>query len=317
MVFKMVENYIEFLKENKNRSQNTCKSYHHDLVEFHNWLLQQYPSTIFNKDFYKNITISDMDAFVRYLKRNKLVNGKIKKGNSAASINRKQICIKEFWKFLQRNDYINENIAEKLELVKIPERLHEWLSEEQVVNLINTIASNTKDRFRVRNSTIVLLFIVTGLRVSELCNIRLSDIKDGMLYCVGKGNKERKIPLSISTLKTLNKYLDDKKQNGFIDTEYLFVSKSGSKLATTDIDYMLKKYSKKCNINISSMSAHKLRHSFASISYIKNVDIRSLQLLLGHSSIKTTEIYAHQNDKILQESINKNPLAHLNIDLAQ
>lgn len=302
MCYKAVDSYINFLLNNKRKSLNTEKAYKRALIEFHNFISNKNSDVIFDRKFYQSISLIDLDNFIAYLNK--------EKKNSASTINQKGTIIKEFGKYLKRIGYLKENIFEDVELPEIPQRLHVTLTEEEAIRLLNAVKSDTS-KFKIRNTAIILTFLTTGVRVSELCDIEPSNIRENTLYVIGKGNKERKIYLPDSTLKVLEEYLEFKKKNNLENTKYLFVSKTGSQLKTPNIDDLIKKYCQLAGIN-KNISAHKLRHSFASISHnVGNVDIRSLQELLGHSSIKTTQIYVSVNDEKLKDSINKNPLAHI------
>lgn len=302
MSYEMVDNYINYITNNKGKSLNTAKAYNRDLNELHIFLVNKYHNPELNKEFYNSISLIDLDSFMVYLKK--------EKNNSPASRNRKGIAVREFFKYLKRIKYVTEDIAEDLELPKIPQRLHISLTLEEAVKIID-VANNKGNKFRSRDTCILMFFLTTGLRVSELCNIKLDDIQGNVLKVIVKGDKQRKVFLSDSVLKILNEYLEYREANKLDAQEYLFVSKNGKQLKTSDIDYMVKKYAKKADIN-KKISAHKLRHSFASISYNNGkVDIRSLQELLGHKNISTTQIYTNVNDDMLEESINKNPITHI------
>lgn len=315
MSYKLVDEYLNYLLNNKNRSINTFNAYRRDLEEFHIYLKEQrYPNTEFAEEFYSHIKLADVNSFVSYLKQDKTINGKEKKGNSPSSINRKGICVKEFFKFLRKNGYVDKSIAEDLELPKIGKRIHETLTIDEVNKLIS-IADDKGNRYRVRDVCMLIFFLSMGFRVSELCNLKLENIKTDEIIIKGaKGNKERKAFLYEAAIKALENYLEYRKERGLENTEYLFVSRSGKKLEDVGINKIIKKYAKEAGID-KDITAHSLRHSFATLAYNEgNLDIVQLQALLGHENISTTKIYTKINESKLRESANKNPLAHIKIN---
>lgn len=157
----------------------------------------------------------------------------------------------------------------------------------------------------------MILFLNCGLRLSELCSINISNIKEDVLTVIGKGNKERTIYLNNACLKALNNYLEirNKDINKIIDKDALFLSKNYKRIGKRSIELMLKKYLAKANLDTKKYTPHKLRHTAATLMYkYGNVDIRSLQEILGHANVSTTQIYTHVDDEQLRKATNSNPL---------
>ena len=149
------------------------------------------------------------------------------------------------------------------------------------------------------------------MRLSELCSINISNIKEDTLTVIGKGNKERTIYLNNSCLEALKSYLTSR--NGYLarinDKDALFISKNYNRINKRSVELMLKKYLKKANLDSEKYTPHKLRHTAATLMYkYGHVDIRSLQKILGHESVSTTQIYTHVDDEKLREAIKSNPL---------
>lgn len=160
-----------------------------------------------------------------------------------------------------------------------------------------------------RDYAILTLFLNCGLRLSELANINVDDIKDDKLTVIGKGNKQRTVYLNDACINAINRYLSVRPKENLKDKKALFLSKRLQRISIKTIQYLVKKYLKKANLTGKKYSTHKLRHTAATLMYkYGKVDIRTLQKLLGHSNISTTQIYTHVDDSELKEALNKNPL---------
>ncbi|MFL0196375.1 tyrosine-type recombinase/integrase [Clostridium sp. WILCCON 0269] len=168
-------------------------------------------------------------------------------------------------------------------------------------------------KFKERDYCIITFFLNCGMRLSELCSINISNIKDDILTVVGKGNKERTIYLNEACLKALKSYLNSRDEYylKIKDKDALFISKNYTRINKRSVEIMLKKYLKKAQLDSDKYTPHKLRHTAATLMYkYGNVDIRSLQKILGHESVSTTQIYTHVDDEKLREAIKSNPLNH-------
>jgi integrase/recombinase XerD len=192
---------------------------------------------------------------------------------------------------------------EELETPKIPKRIPKYLNLEDSIRLL------IKCEDSIRNHCILTLFLNCALRLSELANIDIDQINGETLSIIGKGNKERKIFLTPATKKAISDWLEVRKiMNPVCDA--LFVTKSGTRLTKRAIQDMVKKRIKAAGLDSKKISTHKLRHTAATLMYkYGKVDIRSLQQILGHESIATTEIYTHLDENQLQYAVNSNPLA--------
>jgi len=211
------------------------------------------------------------------------------------SIARKLSAVKNFFKFLLNENKISKNPVSDLDSPRFLKKLPEFLSEDKVFDLLNAPSKDTPSGMRDR--IILELLYATGIRVSELIDIKLLDLdfSTGYLKILGKGRKERIVPLPDITLKKMAYYVKDQRKlisRRSVREDFLFLSRSGKRLSRQSIWKLIKKYSREANIS-RSISPHSLRHSFATHLLEGGADLRSLQMLLGHSDISTTEIYTH------------------------
>ena len=284
---KLSELIIEFLRYlliDKGYSNNTIESYKRDLDKF----------LEFNKD--KNIdkiSNEDLKKYVKYLKEEKL---------NEKSIARNISSLKSFYKFLVISKYINNNPSDALFLPKVKKSLPNTLTEDEVLKLLDI---ELTDNFSYRNKAMLELMYATGLRVSELIDLKLQDIdlNQDIIRTFGKGSKERVIPIGDYAKEYLEKYIYEYRGSMLkrVTSEYLFLNNHGMKMTRQGFFKIVKKIAKEKGIN-KELSPHTLRHSFASHLLKYGADLRTIQELLGHSDISTTQIYTH----ITNEELKKN-----------
>ena len=218
---------------------------------------------------------------------------------------RKIVSIRQLWKYLKiKVHLIDDNIAEELETPRRPKRIVRCLTLEEAVRLLIETGSSS-----VRDNCIITIFLNCALRLSELASLSVDRVNADILSVVGKGNKERKIYLTPAVKQALAQWLPVR--NSIVtNTNALFISRNNTRLTTRAIQNVVKKHIAAAGLNPEGLSTHKLRHTAATLMYkYGHVDIRSLQQLLGHESIATTEIYTHVDDGQLQAAVNANPLA--------
>jgi len=218
---------------------------------------------------------------------------------------RKIVSIRQFWKYLKTKAHlIDNNIAEELETPKQPKRIVRCLTLEESVRLLIKVGSSSP-----RDNCIITIFLNCALRLSELAALNVEQIDSDIISVVGKGNKERKIYMTPAVKQALAQWIPVRNTMA-IDTNALFISRNKTRLTTRSIQNVVKKYIIAADINPEGLSTHKLRHTAATLMYkYGRVDICSLQQILGHESIATTEIYTHVDDSQLQAAVNSNPLA--------
>jgi len=284
-----IEDFINFIVFEKRLSKNTVLSYKEDLLKY-----EEYMKENGILDTYK-INTTDIEKYLIYLNTNEY---------TITSIARKLTTIKNFHSYLFNKGYTKTNVAESIDRPKIKKTLPKVLTLQEV-DLLLDIKCNTA--FDYRNKAMLELLYATGLRISELLNLKLNDIdmENCVVRCLGKGNKERIVPIGEYVLFYLSKYLEYRpKLSKNKRSEYLFLNNLGGKLSRFSFFKLIKKLLKEKNINVD-VSPHTLRHSFATHMLEYGADLRTIQELLGHSDIATTKIYTHISNNKIKEEYNK------------
>ncbi len=275
------ENFFYFLEVEREYSKNTISAYKNDLRSFKEFLNGKDPLKVTKRDIFEFLM--------------KLSKGRLK----PTTLRRKISSVRSFYAFLLKEGKIENDPTVDISLPKKDKRLPEVLSLEEIEKILNAIPENS---FRgKRDRAIVELLYSCGLRVSELTGLRVKDIdmKNGFLKCFGKGSKERIVPFGERAKDVLKKYLEEREKKG-ITSEYLFVSRKGERILRQFINAILNKYAKKARIR-KKVHPHMLRHSFATHLLERGADLRSVQELLGHVDISTTQIYTHLTKERLRE----------------
>ena len=276
-------NFCNYLLIEKKYSSNTIESYRRDLVKFFKYI---------NKEP-NNIKTSDIHAYLKTLSQEKLTE---------KSIARNISCLKSFYKFLLIEKEVKNNPMDEIDVPKVRKSLPKSLTVEEI-NLLLEIP--LIDDFSYRNKAMLELLYATGMRVSELINLTLLDIDldSATVRTLGKGSKERIIPIGDYALKYLYIYIHNYR-NKLLKKElnnYLFLNNHGKKMTRQGFFKMLKKRQQEVGIK-KIISPHTLRHSFATHLLDNGADLRSIQELLGHSDIGTTQIYTYVSNEHLKEN---------------
>jgi integrase/recombinase XerD len=281
--------YLDYYKHNLNKSDNTINAYARDLKLFTEYFNITDDTEIKSLG---DIKLRDLYKFQASQSSNK----------SASTVARLTATIKSFYKYLSRFNHIDKNVTSDLEQPKLPERLPKFLNEKEAIKLLDTV-DKLNTRHPDRDFAIIITFLSTGIRLSELVNINVSDIKDGQLIVTGKGNKQRYIPLSTECQIAIKEYLKNKK---YFDGDALFTTERNNRVQANPVGAIVKQYLTK--MGKGNLSVHKLRHT-AATNWLKNgTDIIKIKELLGHSNISTTEIYTHVNPEGLVEVVNNTAL---------
>lgn len=230
-----------------------------------------------------------------------------KKGFSVRSQARLISSLKSFFNFLRWDGRREDSPVELLEAPRLNMRLPDTLSEDEINQLIEAIDLSQPEG--ERNRAILETLYGCGLRVSELTELKLSDLffKENFIRVTGKGNKQRLVPISDYTIKIINFYKNEVRVHSKIEKEFedfVFLNRRGKKLSRVMVFIIIKKLAEQAGIR-KNISPHTFRHSFATHLLRNGADIRSIQLMLGHESITTTEIYTHLDDKLLRETVLK------------
>ena len=279
---KYIEEFIDYLRFEKKYSENTISSYKRDLNKINSYL---------KKDFIK-LTKADIQKYIQNLSKNE----------SSNTISRTISSLKSFYKFLEINKYTNTNPLTTIISPKTARKLPKVLSEEEVNKLLDI---NLNNDFDYRNKAMLELMYSSGLRVSELINLTVNDVdlKNSLIRIFGKGSKERIVPLNDYATEALNNYILYHRPKLFKQKEsnYLFLNNHGNQMTRQGFFKTLKKIAKEKGIK-SELSPHTLRHSFATHLLKYGADLRSIQELLGHSDISTTQIYTHITNEMLEKN---------------
>ena len=286
MLNEKLEEFIGFILIEKGLSKNTALSYKSDLKIFLKYLQDKNIS-------YQTLSHEEITNFLWYLKTDK----KLK----ARSIYRMIESVRQYYKFLISENVITTDPTVYLTVPKIPINLPDVLNKQEVDKLLNSI--NDADDLSIRNRAMLELLYATGLRVSELINIKFSDINinEKFLKIMGKGKKERLIPFGETAKLYIKRYLKIRKDK---DTETVFLTRLGKGISRVEFWRQLKNIAVKAGL-IQKVKPHTLRHSFATHLLSAGADIRFVQEMLGHSSISTTQIYTHVSKEYLKEQHSK------------
>lgn len=277
----IIDDYLKYITLERQLSVNTIDGYKKDLIDFFEYI---------KKDA-KNVKRKDINKYISHI--SKKLNSK--------SVNRHIVSIRNYFKYMLKNGYINENPADDIVGSKMPKTIPHVLSEEDIDKLLDIEVNNA---ITSRNKSMLELMYSSGLRVSELLNLKVNDIdfSMNMVKCFGKGSKERVVPLSDIATRVLKEYIDLYRitllKNNVSDI--LFLNVRGNKLSRQGFFKILKELSRDKGIN-KDISPHTLRHSFATHLINHGADLRSVQTMLGHENIKTTQIYTHISNNYKKE----------------
>ncbi|BBB92937.1 MAG TPA: site-specific tyrosine recombinase XerD [Methylomusa anaerophila] len=286
-----VNEFINYLAVERGLAQNTLESYGRDLRQFQTFLQNS------ELDFIKN---SDRDTILSYL------NSLQSKGRAVSTISRNLAAIKSFYQYLVRERHIEKDPAVNLESPKLEKKLPKILSINEVEELLKQ--PNTFQPTGLRDKAMLELLYATGIRVSELISLNISDVNLDMGYikCYGKGAKERIVPLGSIAAKCVQEFITKGRPKlvRTYEEPSLFVNHHGNRLTRQGFWKIIKKYAMEANIT-KEITPHTLRHSFATHLLENGADLRSVQEMLGHADISTTQIYTHVTKNRLKEVYDK------------
>ena len=234
-------------------------------------------------------------------------------GYNAATRSKHISAIDQYYKYMERHDdLVVNNPTADLSTPKQPKREPIYLNEEEALKLLNVVGNDIESPFYIRDYCIITIFLNLGLRISELVNINFKDIHGEELRIHGKGNKERIITLNEACTKAITDYIKVRPIEKVVDKDALFLSRELKRINIRTVQYMVSKYLKKANLDGRKLSPHKLRHTAATLMFqFGGTDSRTLQSILGHENLSTTEIYTHVNQKQIKTALNSNPLSKI------
>lgn len=289
---KLVEEFIDYLRVERGLAVNTLESYGRDLKNYLNYL---------NKQHITKLDETDKKTIISYLLQMQ------KKGKASSTISRSLASIRSFYQFMVNESYIPKDPTTNLESPKIEKRLPKVLSIKEVDLLLSQ--PDLTDPLGLRDKAMLELLYATGIRVSELVSLDVSNVnlQKGYVRCIGKGSKERIIPIGKTAVEFIKVYI--KKARVKItknnSEKALFVNRHGNRLTRQGFWKIIKRYAQKAKIK-KDITPHTLRHSFATHLLENGADLRSVQEMLGHADISTTQIYTHITQQRIKEVYNKN-----------
>ena len=280
-----LRSFLNYLLVDKGLSNNTVKAYEADISSFFQWLD--------NKDLkYKKLQEDHINQYISFLFQRKM---------RSSSVNRKISSIKSFYIFLVKRNFVKNSPLNDLVTPKQEKYLPESMSEAEVDKLLNS--PDVANKIENRDKAMIEMLYATGMRISELVNLKITDVD--MKRCVvkvfGKGSKERLVPFGETALDSLRSYLNEREQSS---SKEIFLSNRGKKMTRVAFWQRVKVYLIRENLK-NSISPHTLRHAFATHLLNRGADLRSVQLLLGHSDLSTTQIYTHIAKQRLSDVLKK------------
>ncbi|MDE7257859.1 MAG: site-specific tyrosine recombinase XerD [Lachnospiraceae bacterium] len=283
---KEINAFITYLHNVKGTSANTEMSYKRDLEKVQHFMAE--------RDVHEmgSVTEKDLEEYVKYLEDNKF---------AAATVSRNIASLKAFYHYLVQEGIVSEDISGSLKAPKIEKKVPEIMSPDEVVRLLEQPSGDTHKE--IRDKAMLELLYATGIRVTELITLKVSDvnISMGFILCRDR-NKERVIPFGTEAKNAMTRYLDGTRDDMLENknSDVLFANCSGQPMSRQGFWKLIKYYAKKADIK-ADITPHTLRHSFAAHLVENGADLRSVQEMLGHSDISTTQIYAHLNHSHIRE----------------
>lgn len=320
---QVVRDFLVYHETIKGQSQLTISEYYLDLRIFLRFIklmrcdmpintrLDDIDIRDIDVDFIRQITTSDIFDFLSYLANDRIHNPDAmapEYGISASSRARKLSAIKSFYKYLTvRTKQLTDNPVADLEYPKLRKSLPKYLTLEQSSSLLRSVSGPNEKR----DYAILMLFLNCGIRRSEMVGLNLSDVYEDRVRVVGKGNKERFVYFGTPCRKAIDAYLVERHKKVLTDNRALFGSRNGNRISTDAVHRLVKKALMQAGIDYTQFSAHKLRHTAATMMLSGGVDVKTVQEVLGHENLNTTQIYTHIENTELKLASQANPLSKL------
>ena len=320
---QILRDFLTYHETIKGQSQLTISEYYLDLRMFLRFIklmrsdmpihtnLEDIPIRDVDINFVREITTSEIFDFLSYLAndRNPDPDSLVPDyGISASARARKLSAIKSFYKYLTvRTKQLQENPVADLEYPKLRKSLPKYLTMEQSAALLSSVSGQNEKR----DYAILMLFLNCGIRRSELVGLNVSDVYEDRIRVVGKGNKERFVYFGTPCRKAIDAYMEERKKVVLTDNRALFGSRNGNRISVTAVHRLVEKALKQAGLDSTQFSAHKLRHTAATMMLSGGVDVKTVQEVLGHENLNTTQIYTHIENTELKVAAMANPLSKL------
>lgn len=317
---EIIRGFLIYHETIKGHSKKTIDEYYLDLRTFFRYLkidrglvprdtdIDEISISDIDLDFVRSVTVTEVYDYLSYLSRDRVKNQRSREaeyGTKATTRARKVSTLRSYYKYLTlKAKLIDENPLKDLDVPKIPATLPRYLSLPEAQTLLSSVDGKNKER----DYCILCLFLNCGLRISEIVGLNLQDIRVDHLRVFGKGSKERIIYLNDACVNALNDYLLIRKSIAAIDRSALFLSNRRTRMSREAVHSMVKVSLARAGLDADKYSAHKLRHTAATLMLKNGVDVRTLQELLGHENLNTTQIYTHIDNSELRIAAEANPL---------
>ena len=319
----ILRDFLTYHETIKGQSQRTISEYYLDLRMFLRFIklmrndmpintrLDDIPIKDVDLEFIRSITTSEIFDFLSYLANDRTPNPDAPApdhGIEAAARARKLSAIKSFYKYLTvRTKQLQENPVADLEYPKLRKSLPKYLTMEQSAALLQSVSGPNEKR----DYAILMLFLNCGIRRSELVGLNLTDVYEDRIRVVGKGNKERFVYFGSACRKAIDAYLPERNKKVLTDNRALFGSRDNNRISVTAVHRLVKKALLQAGLDSTQFSAHKLRHTAATMMLSGGVDVKTVQEVLGHENLNTTQIYTHIENTELKIAAEANPLSKL------
>ena len=323
---QILRDFLTYHETIKGQSQRTISEYYLDLRMFLRFIklmrndmpihtrLEDIDIRDVDIEFIRPITSSDIFDFLSYLANDRVINPDSvapEYGIEPSARARKLSALKSFYKYLTvRTKQLTENPVADLEYPKLRKSLPKYLTIEQSAALLQSVSGQNEKR----DYAILMLFLNCGIRRSELVGLNLSDVYEDRIRVVGKGNKERIVYFGSACRKAIDAYLPERQKKVLTDNRALFGSRDGNRISVTAVHRLVKKALLQAGLDSTQFSAHKLRHTAATMMLSGGVDVKTLQEVLGHENLNTTQIYTHIENTELKIAAEANPLSKLDFE---
>lgn len=321
----ILRDFLVYHETIKGQSPRTIHEYYLDLRMFLRFIklmrndmpidtnLNDIPIKDIDLDFVRTISMSEIFDFLSYLANDRIANPESivpDKGISPTARARKLSALKSFYKYLTvRTKQLSENPVADLEYPKLRKSLPRYLTLEQSSALLRAVEGPNEKR----DYAILMLFLNCGIRRSELVGLNLTDVYEDRIRVVGKGNKERFVYFGSACRKAIDSYLPERHKKVLTDNRALFGSRDNNRISVSAVHRLVKKYLLAAGLDASNFSAHKLRHTAATMMLSGGVDVKTVQEVLGHENLNTTQIYTHIESTELKIAAEANPISKLDM----
>lgn len=320
---ELLRNFLAYHETIKGHSSKTVDEYFLDLRNFFRYIkranipalkntpLEEISILDVDLEFVKNITLTDIYAYMSYLSRYRKQNQHSRSpefGLSATTRARKIATIRSFYKYLTNKMHLlTDNPVKDIDSPKTQKSLPKYLTLDESMQLLDSVQGKNQER----DYCILTIFLNCGLRISELIGLNLNDIHEDALRILGKGNKVRILYLNEACQAAINQYLSVRKPIQGKDEQALFLSSRNERISRSTVHALVKKRLTEAGLDSTQYSSHKLRHTAATLMLQNGVDVRAVQEVLGHEHLNTTELYTHIDNDALRTAAKANPLSHV------